>query len=127
MFSRARPRSLAHTPEARATRFRASTHPHGIFSRWPGRSAEQRSSAWIDRQLSRVNAAVAAMSQGLGDRPWCTGTHISLADIAVGCALGYLDFRFPAITWRSSHPNLGKLADKLEARQSFIDTRPPAA
>ena len=92
---------------------------------WPGRSAEQRSQAWIDRQLSRVDAALVAMSTGLGDKPWCSGIHMSLADIAVGCALGYLDFRFPQIDWRSRHANLAKLAEKLEARQSFQDTRPP--
>ena len=50
---------------------------------------------------------------------------MTLADIAVGCALGYLDFRFAEMTWRTDHPNLGRLSDKLEARQSFIDTRPP--
>lgn len=94
---------------------------------WPGRSAEQRSQAWIDRQLSRVDAALVAMSTGLGDKPWCSGIHMSLADIAVGCALGYLDFRFPQIDWRSRHANLAKLSEKLEARQSFQDTRPPKA
>lgn len=94
---------------------------------WPGRGAEQRSQAWIDRQLSRVDGALAAMSTGLGDKPWCSGIHMSLADIAVGCALGYLDFRFPQIDWRSRHANLAKLAEKLEARQSFQDTRPPQA
>ena len=52
---------------------------------------------------------------------------MSLADIAVGCALGYLDFRFPQIDWRARHANLAKLSDKLEARQSFQDTRPPKA
>ena len=62
---------------------------------WPGRTEAQRSAAWIDRQMSRITAALVAMSQGLGDKPWCFGTHFSLADIAVGCALGYLDFRFP--------------------------------
>ena len=67
------------------------------------------------------------MSLGLGDRGWCTGIHHSLADIAVGCALGYLDFRFPHIAWRDDHPNLGKLFDKLSQRQSFIDTAPPKA
>ncbi|EHR73488.1 glutathione S-transferase [Burkholderiales bacterium JOSHI_001] len=86
-----------------------------------------RSQAWIDRQMSRVNAAIKAMSQGLGDKPWCGGTHLSLADIAVGCALGYLDFRFPQIDWRSDNPNLKRLFDKLATRQSFIDSAPPAA
>ena len=93
---------------------------------WAGRSEEQRSQAWIDRQLSRVGSALAAMSKGLGDKAWCVGTHISLADIAVGCALGYLDFRFPDIAWRAAHPNLAKLGEKLEQRQSFVDTKPPA-
>lgn len=94
---------------------------------WSGRSEGQRSQAWIDRQMSRVDAALKAMSQGLGDKPFCSGIHFSLADVAVGCALGYLDFRFPHIDWRGAHPNLGKLYDKLAARQSFIDTAPPSA
>ena len=91
---------------------------------WGGRSAEQRSQAWIDRQMSRVHAALAAMSQGLGDKPWCAGIHLTLADIAVGCALGYIDFRFGHIDWRGPYPNLLKLHDKLATRQSFIDTAP---
>jgi glutathione S-transferase len=94
---------------------------------WPGRMAEQRSQAWIDRQMSRVHVALAAMSKGLGEKPWCMGIHFTLADIAVGCALGYLDLRFPAIDWRASHANLARLHEKLAARQSFIDTLPPAA
>jgi glutathione S-transferase len=94
---------------------------------WTGRTPEQRSQAWIDRNLSRVSSALVAMSQGLGDKPYCAGNHFTLADIAVGCALGYLDFRFPQIDWRTAHPNLGKLYDKLSARQSFIDSAPPAA
>jgi glutathione S-transferase len=93
---------------------------------WPGRSEAERSQAWIDRQLGKVHLAVAAMSRALGDRPWCVGTHLSLADIATGCALGYLDFRFPAVAWRDDHPQLVKLVDKLAQRQSFVDTRPPA-
>ena len=92
---------------------------------WAGRSAEQRSTAWVERQMRKIDASLAAMSKGLGDKPWCAGIHISLADIAAGCALGYLDFRFPQIAWRSQHLNLAKLTDKLFARQSFLDTKPP--
>jgi glutathione S-transferase len=92
---------------------------------WTGRTEAQRSQAWIDRQMSRVDAALAALSKGLGDKPWCMGIHFTLADVAVGCALGYLDFRFPAIAWRERHANLARLSDKLAARQSFVDTRPP--
>ncbi len=91
---------------------------------WNGREQAQRSDAWIKRQLDKVDASLKAMSQGLGDRPFCAGIYLSLADIAVGCALGYLDFRFPEIDWRSGYPNLAKLQDKLMQRQSFTDTRP---
>ena len=91
---------------------------------WPGRSTEQRSAAWIDRQLGKVHAALKAMSQGLGDKPFCSGIHFSLSDVAVGCALGYLDFRFAEIDWRTPYPNLAKLSDKLALRQSFADSRP---
>jgi len=92
---------------------------------WPGRSAEQRSDAWIQRQLHKVDASIDAISTGLGDKPRCSGIHLSLADIAVGCALGYLSFRFAQIDWRGRHANLARLADKLDARASFIDTLPP--
>ena len=92
---------------------------------WPGRGDGQRCDAWIARQLSKVSAAIIAMSRGLGEKPFAAGIHFSLADIAVGCALGYLDFRFAHIDWRTPHPNLGRLADKLAQRQSFIDTLPP--
>jgi glutathione S-transferase len=92
---------------------------------WVHRSDEQRSQAWIDRQILKVRHSVKAMSQGLGERPWCNGNQHSLADIAVGCALGYLDFRFPEIDWRGDYPNLGKLYDKVSQRPGFTDTAPP--
>ncbi len=91
---------------------------------WGARSPEQRSQAWIDRQMGKIEASLTAMSKGLGDKPFCAGIYLSLADIAVGCALGYLDFRFAQIDWRSDHPNLLKLYDKLMLRASFAETRP---
>jgi glutathione S-transferase len=94
---------------------------------WTGRKDGERSQAWVDRQMSRVHAALKAMSQGLGDKPFCGGNHFSLADIAVGCALGYLDFRFAHIDWRGDYPNLARLSDKLATRQSFADSMPKAA
>ena len=95
---------------------------------WPGRADGERSSAWVERQMGKVHAALQAMDQGLGQKPWCCGgIHMTLADIAVGCALGYLDYRFAGkVDWRPRHPNLGKLSDKLAQRQSFIDTAPPS-
>ena len=93
---------------------------------WSGRTDAQRSPAWIDRQMGKIDAALKAISQGLGEKPFCAGNHFTLADIAVGVALGYLDFRFPAIDWRTPYPNVSRLFDKLSQRQSFLDTLPPA-
>ena len=98
-----------------------------LEANWAGRSTEQRSQAWIDRQMRSVHNALKAMSQGLADKPYCAGNHFTLADVAVGCAVGYLDFRFAHIDWRAAHPNLHKLHDKLALRASFIDTLPPTA
>ena len=95
-----------------------------LEANWGGRTAEQRSQAWIDRQMGKVDLALEAMSRGLAEKPYCSGIHLSLSDIAVGCALGYLDFRFPSIDWRSRHANLAKLQEKLMQRPSFADTRP---
>jgi glutathione S-transferase len=91
---------------------------------WAGRTKAQRSQAWIDRQMGKTHSALKAMSQGLGDKPFCAGIHLTLADVAVGCALGYLDFRFPTLDWRSDYPNLTKLYEKLAQRPSFVDTQP---
>ena len=89
-----------------------------------GRTEAQRCQAWIDRQMDKINAVLKAMSTGLADKPFCSGIHFSLSDVAVGCALGYLDYRFPHVTWRDSYANLAKLQDKLALRPSFIETAP---
>ena len=91
---------------------------------WPHRTTEQKSQAWIQRQLDKISEALRAMSQGLADKPYCSGAHLSLSDIAVGCAVGYLDFRFSNIDWRGAYPNLDKLYAKLMQRPSFVDSLP---
>ena len=91
---------------------------------WPHRREGERSQAWIDRQLGKTRDSLQALSLGLGDKPFCTGNHLTLADIAVGCTLGYLDFRFPQIDWRTPHPNLARLYEKLMQRPSFTETAP---
>ena len=100
----------------------------GVLARmeatWAHRKDSERSQAWIDRQMSKVRAGLTAMSLGLGEKPYCSGIHMSLSDIAVGCSLGWLAFRFPEIDWRTDHPNLARLHDKLLQRQSFKDTEP---
>ncbi|HQR87241.1 MAG: glutathione S-transferase [Burkholderiales bacterium 35-55-47] len=91
---------------------------------WPGRKEGERSQAWIDRQLKKIDDSLAAMDRALAERSNCVGIQISLADIAVGVAVGYLDFRFANIDWRGRHPNLAALYERLSQRQSFKDTLP---
>jgi glutathione S-transferase len=92
---------------------------------WAGRTPEQRCQAWIDRQMGKIHLSLQALSKNLADKPWCmAGNRMTLADIAVACALLWLDFRFPDLNWRTSHPNLASLTDKLSERPSFLNTLP---
>ena len=95
-----------------------------VFLERRDRLPEQQSQNWIDRQLGKVHAGLREMSAKLGESTYCMGTHYSLADVAVGCALGWLAFRFPDIDWRGDYPNLARLFDKLSERASFRDTVP---
>ncbi|HEY4317997.1 MAG TPA: glutathione S-transferase N-terminal domain-containing protein [Herbaspirillum sp.] len=88
------------------------------------RPAAKQDESWIKRQQGKIDVALKAMSEGLGDKPFCVGIHYSLADVATGCALDWLSFRFPELTWREDYPELAKLLDKLSERQSFKDTVP---
>lgn len=89
------------------------------------RPAEQQSAEWITRQIDKVNRGLAALSTDLGKNDWCAENAYTLADIAVGCALGYLDLRFKGeIDWRRNHPGLAELFDRLMERPGFKDTVP---
>ena len=103
------------------------TDAAGLIRMESMRPESQRNDAWVAKQQSKIDAALAAMSARLGDQPFCVDGKYSLADIAVGCALGYLSWRFPHIDWRTSYPNLAALTDKLSARASFAETGPPPA
>jgi glutathione S-transferase len=88
------------------------------------RPAGLQSQEWIDRQMGKVHGGLKVMSDNLGEQPFCMGIHYTLADVAVGCTLGWLAFRFPDIDWRGDYPNLARLFDKLSERPSFKDTAP---
>jgi len=90
------------------------------------RPPEQQNEAWVERQREKVVLGLAALAARLGEHAYCAGKNYTLADVAVGCALGWLSFRFPEIDWRRDHPSLARLFDKLSERQSFKDTVPQA-
>ncbi len=81
------------------------------------------SAEWIARQQKKVMLGLEVAARDLGDKKWCEGNVYTLADIALGCTLGYLSFRFPETKWRM-FPNLAGLVDVLEERASFIETAP---
>lgn len=91
------------------------------------RDEDKQDRSVIDRQKLKVERGLQAMSRDLGDGKWCMGESFTLADVAIGCALAYVDLRLPEFRWKEDFPNLGKLYQKLMARASFKDTAPPVA
>lgn len=79
---------------------------------------------WHQRQRLKIDRGVAVMARDLGAREVCFGEAYSLADIAAGYALGYIDRMLPDIDWRAAHPNLARLAARLAERDSFRKTLP---
>ena len=90
------------------------------------RPAGQQDADTIERQLAKIQRGLAALEERLLQRKGFGGALINIADIAVGCTLGYLDFRFGHLHWRTTHPELSAWAAKLFARPSFASTVPPA-
>ncbi len=88
------------------------------------RPSQRQDANWIHLQTGKIHSGLHALSSSLGKNTFCHGNTFSLADIALGCALGWLDFRFPKIEWRKEYENLSQLFDRLSARPSFIQTRP---
>ncbi|MBU2642701.1 MAG: glutathione S-transferase [Gammaproteobacteria bacterium] len=88
------------------------------------RAPEQQSGDWLALQQKTLFRGLEALSEALGEKPWYLGNSMTLADIACGCMLGYLELRFAEIDWRGAHPNLVKLMDKLMERASFKETVP---
>ena len=100
----------------------------GLLVRYESmRDPKEQSKAWSDKQLARIQRSMALMASELGERSWCHAERYSLADIALGCCLGWLDFRKPGgVNWFADFPNLAKHYDKLMGRPAFADTKPVA-
>lgn len=88
------------------------------------RPPAQQSPDWIERQMKKVTQGLAVLSSRLGNKTFCHGNAYTLADIATGVALGYLDFRFPELTWRQTYPQLVQLSKQLATRPAFAQTVP---
>ena len=51
-------------------------------------------------------------------------SRFSIGHIAIGVAVGYIDFRFPELAWRNGHPRLAKWYDSFAARPSVKANAP---
>lgn len=90
------------------------------------RPAEKQSADWIERQAKKIPPALDELERLLGAHDSFTPHGFGLAEIATGCALGYLDLRYPDLHWRGNHRRLERLYSGLAARPSFRATRPAA-
>lgn len=88
------------------------------------RAEDKQDLDWIALQERALYRGLTALSDALGDKALYLGLTLTLADIAAGCTLGYLDLRFSQINWREMHPNLAEFSSKLAERASFKDTIP---
>lgn len=98
----------------------------GLLIRYEGlRPKKLQSADWAAKQTGKLERGLAQMAADLADRPWCHGDRYSLADIAVGACLGWVEFRKPGgVEWRSRYANLARLYGKLMERPAFADTAP---
>ena len=100
----------------------------GILVRYESiRDKKEQSKSWVDKQVARAKRSMAQLDADLEGKTWCHGDRYSLADIAVGCALGWLNVRKPGgVDWSGEYPAVAKHYEKLMERPAFADTVPPA-
>jgi glutathione S-transferase len=98
----------------------------GLLIRYESlRPKKEQSATWSAKQTGKLKRGLAMAAAELADRPWCHGDRYSLADIAVGCCLGWVNFRKPGgIDVFADHPGLARFYDKLMERPAFADTAP---
>ena len=80
--------------------------------RWPG---------WVDGQLAKVRDGLDEIDR----RAAGFGGRVDAGTIALGCALGYLDFRYASLSWRAARPVAAAWFGRFAERESMVATRPP--
>lgn len=91
------------------------------------RPEDKQLQSWIDRQQGKIERGLAAIEEQLTHHLWCANNAYSVADVAVVCLVGFLDFRQPDFDWRANYLNVAKLADYLNAQPAFAETLPRLA
>jgi len=91
------------------TRYETAVRPESL--RWD---------AWIRGQLDKVTCALAELERRAGELPG----RVDVGTIAIGCALGYLDFRYASMSWRDRHPATAAWYAEFARRESMARTQP---
>ena len=88
------------------------------------RPEDIRYAPWVDGQWAKIARALDILEER-----WTAALAgpLDIGQIAVACALGYLDFRHDARGWRTGRPALAAWEARFAARPSMVATRPPAA
>ena len=111
---------------ARWTALRRQALADGIVDAASGRLLEgkrpdgERSEAWTARLATAMDRALDALE----DEADALGDAVTIGHVAIGCALGCMDFRFAGDDWRSARPALAEWYEVFAQRRSFMATMP---
>lgn len=78
----------------------------------------------VSKQEGKVADALFSLNGVVAINKFLVDDSFSMADVAIGTALSYIDFRY-AHNWRSQYPALAEWAESIFSRSSFISTLPP--
>ncbi|WP_367353195.1 glutathione S-transferase family protein [Achromobacter animicus] len=92
-----------------------------LFRQERNKPAERQTPAWLDAFALKTKAVLAALE---AEAPALQASRFDLGLIAIGCALSYMDYRFPDIAWRDDHPALAAWHARFAARPSVMRTQP---
>lgn len=96
-----------------------------LFAERKKRPAELQHPWWIDRQFGKVHRGLAQLEAQIAKAPYFYGDSLTVADIAVACALGYVGLRFSAdFNWQERYPHLAAFYDRMMQRESVNSTVP---
>ncbi|MDH2053894.1 glutathione S-transferase [Achromobacter marplatensis] len=90
-------------------RYETALRPKAL--RWDG---------WVDGQLGKVRDGLALVEKHAASLEG----RLDIGVITIGCALGYLDFRFPDLNWRDGHPATAAWYEAFSQRPSMQATKP---
>lgn len=85
------------------------------------RPEQERSPSWIERWTTNMGRALDGLEAAAPD-----ASRLDVGVITAGVAVTWIDFRHPDFDWKTGRPNLVALQAALEARPSFVQTRPDA-